>query len=99
MTMGKTVHDKAIRLIEGGIVEVDGHCVTMAHRPNHVDPCSVCHLDSQCHQLGPICDFFDPCFVCDMDSLCHKGNAICELCEECDFITGKDCFLILMDKK
>lgn len=37
---------------------------------------------------------FDPCFCCDMDHLCRKGNDICNLCEECDSITGENCFLI-----
>ena len=68
----KTIHEKAIRLIEGGVVEISGMSVIMRHEPY----------------------IFDPCYVCDMDCLCHKGNDICNLCEECDLITGEDCFLI-----
>lgn len=68
----KTIHEKAIRLIEGGVVEISGLSVIMRHEPY----------------------IFDPCFVCDMDCLCHAGNDICNLCEECDAITGEDCFLI-----
>ena len=70
-----TIHDKAIRLVEGGIVEVDGLCVALRHEPY----------------------IFDPCFVCELDSICHKGNNICSVCEECDAITKKDCFLVLIE--
>lgn len=77
MIIKKSVHDKAIRLVEGGVVEVDGHCVALGYE-NYI---------------------FDPCFVCEMDSLCHKDNTICDLCMECDSITKKNCFLVLMDKK
>lgn len=73
----QSLHDKAIRLVEGGVVEVDGHSVKMGHQSF----------------------IFDPCFVCEMDSLCHKGNEFCNLCEECDYITGEDCFLYFSNTK
>lgn len=73
-TKTPTLHDLAVRLCEGGIVEVGGVSVGLG-------------LDSY---------IFDPCFVCEMDSLCHKGNDVCNLCEECDQLTKKDCFLILI---
>ncbi len=70
-----SIHDKAIRLIEGGIVEVDGHAVKLVNRDY----------------------IFDPCFCCEMDCLCHNGNEMCSVCQECDEITGNNCFLRLVD--
>ena len=78
MDMNSTeIHNKAIRLVEGGIVDINGLCVSMRHEPY----------------------IFDPCFVCELDCLCHRGNDICNVCDECDSITGEDCFLVLMDQK
>ena len=49
--MGKmTVHDKAIRLIEGGIVEIDGNWFRLIRFPDDFDgiTCMECELDSIC---------------------------------------------------
>ena len=67
----QSLNDKAIRLVEGGIVEVNGHDV----------------------KLGQNTYIFDPCYCCEMDCLCHKGNEMANICEECDSLTGNDCFL------
>ena len=58
----KVRHDKAIRLIDGGIVEVDGLCVRLIHRPYIVDPCFDCEMDSLCHLGSDICRL---CMECD----------------------------------
>lgn len=47
--MKESVHEKAIRLIEGGIVEVDGHCVKLGKHPYLSDPCYCCEMDCLCH--------------------------------------------------
>ena len=47
--MKKSVHEKAIRLIEGGIVDVDGLYVKLVKEPNIFDPCFVCEMDCLCH--------------------------------------------------
>lgn len=47
--MKQSVHEKAIRLIEGGIVEVDGHCVRLWKGPYEVDTCNYCVMDCLCH--------------------------------------------------
>lgn len=47
-----TVHDKAIRLLEGGIVEIDGNWFRL-RRLNDEDgftPCTMCNLDSACRE-------------------------------------------------
>lgn len=57
------IHDKAIRLVEGGIVEIDGHCFSMVRNPDIIDPCNVCELDSICHKGNTICDV---CMECEI---------------------------------
>ena len=47
--MKQSVHKKAIRLVEGGEVEVDGHSVRLVKYPCIVDPCFCCEMDSLCH--------------------------------------------------
>lgn len=74
--MKENIHDKAIRLIEGGIVNVDGLSVKLCKEG----------------------DIFDPCFCCEMDSLCHLGTEMQLVCRECDKITQRDCFLVLMTR-
>lgn len=59
--MKMSVHDKAIRLIEGGIVEVDGHCVRL-HRDKYIfDPCFVCEMDCLCHKGTEMCSVCEEC--------------------------------------
>lgn len=74
MKKEQSIHEKAIRLIEGGIVQVDGHSV----------------------KLGKDTFPYNPCSDCEMDCLCHMGNEMCSVCEECDWITGKNCYLELV---
>lgn len=63
MSRETKIHDKAIRLIEGGIVEVDNHWVKMIHRADICDPCYICELDSICYQGTAI---YDLCLECDI---------------------------------
>lgn len=43
-----SLHDSAIRLIEGGIVECDGQCVKAVKVLDPDDPCLECTMDSAC---------------------------------------------------
>ena len=56
------LHEKAERLIEGGIIEIQGRFVEMRHEPYLFDPCFVCDLNSKCHQRGEIAQL---CLECD----------------------------------
>lgn len=55
------IHEKAIRLIEGGIVEVSGLCVIAKQVDCGSDPCFVCDMDCLCHHGNPICDLCEEC--------------------------------------
>ena len=57
----ESIHEKAIRLIEGGIVEVSGLCVKMGREPAYLDPCYCCEMDCLCHKGNPICDLCEEC--------------------------------------
>lgn len=61
MTKENKVHELAIRLVEGGIVDVDGLCVSLRHEPYIFDPCFVCELDCICHKGNMICDVCEEC--------------------------------------
>lgn len=63
MNREKEIHDKAIRLIEGGIVEVDGHCVRMRYEAEHETVCLDCEMDSICRRGS---EMYDVCDECDM---------------------------------
>lgn len=56
--MNDSVHDKAIRLVEGAIVNVDGHSVKLVKCSGIYDTCNECDMDSLCH-----CDT-EMCAVC-----------------------------------
>ena len=45
-----TEHDKAIRLLEGGIVEIDANWFRLRRFPDYYEgnPCEECELDSIC---------------------------------------------------
>lgn len=45
----QSIHEKAIRLLEGGIVDVDGHSVRVVKTPNYFDACNYCEMDCLCH--------------------------------------------------
>lgn len=56
-----SVHDKAIRLLEGGIVEVDGHAVKAGGGEYLFDPCYVCEMDCLCHKGSEMCSVCEEC--------------------------------------
>lgn len=60
--MKNTIHEKAIRLIEGGHVEADGHSVRMAIVAEPFEPCAACEMDCLCHEGTEICEL---CVECD----------------------------------
>ena len=43
-----SIHEKAIRLLEGGFVEVDGHSVYAVKAPIDSNPCEICSMDCMC---------------------------------------------------
>ena len=43
-----SIHEKANRLIEGGIVDVDGHSVKLVLIPDKFDTCNYCEMNSLC---------------------------------------------------
>lgn len=57
----QSVHDTAIRLLEGGIVEIDGLCFSMDEVKEDHEACWVCDLDSICSQ-----HIIDVCVEADM---------------------------------
>lgn len=57
----KSIHEKAIRLIEGGIVEVSGLCVRMGRAPLGELACYDCEMDCLCHKGDSICDLCEEC--------------------------------------
>ena len=54
-----SVHDKAIRLCEGGIVEIDGHCVCLMRCDDDENGCFICEMDSICRM-----EMVDVCAEC-----------------------------------
>ena len=69
----QSIHEKAIRLLEGGIVEVDGHSVRLVNVPDMPYTCNSCEMDSICHNETEMCDV---CIKCVEIS---KKNCILEL--------------------
>jgi hypothetical protein len=57
-----TEHDKAIRLLEGGIVEIQANWFRLKRLPDDYDdnPCVECSLDSICRQ-----EHINVCTECD----------------------------------
>lgn len=55
-----SLHDMAVRLCEGGIVQCSGHFIKAKDIGNESHPCYLCTMDSACNQ--EICDL---CFECD----------------------------------
>lgn len=56
------IHDKAIRLIEGGVVEVDGLYVRAVRINVMYDTCNLCEMDCLCH-FGT--EMLEVCNECD----------------------------------
>lgn len=77
MNREKEIHDKAIRLIEGGIVEVDSLCVMMKYAPDIDNPCLDCEMDSICRYGS---EMYDVCVECD--SITRKGCILVLMNEE-----------------
>lgn len=61
-SFGTIIHDKAIRLIEGGVVSVDGHCVKLHRQEFDWEICNICKMDCLC-KLGS--DMSMLCMECD----------------------------------
>ena len=57
------IHEKAIRLIEGGVAEVDGHFVVARIAMNQTFPCEGCNMDSICTRDSNA--IMDVCMECD----------------------------------
>ena len=62
----QTIHEKAIRLIEGGLVNVDGHCVKMKQVERNWDSCTICNMDCLCHRDT---EMFLVCNECELITL------------------------------
>lgn len=60
--MKNSVHEKAIRLVEGGIVDVNGHSVQLVKDPYMFDPCYCCEMDCLCHKDN---EMYNVCVECD----------------------------------
>lgn len=58
------LHEKAVRLVEGGIVKVAGHFVRMYSEKYIFDPCFGCEMDCLCH------------FGNDIHLLCRECDAV-----------------------
>ena len=58
----KEIHDKTIRLLEGGVVEIDSHWVKLCQHEGNDFACLVCTMDSVCQ--GD-CDMNTICALCD----------------------------------
>lgn len=56
------VHDKAIRLVEGGVVNIDGNWFRLIRFPEYYNdiPCMECDLDSLCRM-----EHTDVCWECE----------------------------------
>lgn len=66
MKKKESVHEKAIRLVEGGFVNVDGHTVKLGKDNYIFDPCFCCEMDSLCHIGNEMCSVCQEC-----DSITH----------------------------
>lgn len=57
----QSIHEKAIRLVEGGIVNVDGHSVSLVKIPDSIDTCNHCEMDCICHLGSEMCSVCIEC--------------------------------------
>lgn len=69
----QSIHEKAIRLVEGGIVEVDGHSVRLNKDESDLLSCELCDMGCLCH-LGT-----EMCSVCVECASIVKGQCFLEL--------------------
>lgn len=72
MEKKQSIHEKAIRLLEGGIVDVDGYSVRVKKTGSYWDACMDCKMDCLCH-LGSEMELV--CKECDSIS---QRNCILE---------------------
>ena len=56
------IHEKAIKLIEGGQVDVDGHCIRLKYATGTWNSCMQCKMDSICRKDG---EMYSVCMECD----------------------------------
>ena len=63
------VHEKAVRLIEGGIISFSGHSVRAIEVIGTDNPCMLCDMDSACNM-----DMVDLCAECD--SITHTQHIL-----------------------
>lgn len=68
MNKENEIHKKAIRLIEGGVVEVDNLCVKMRYGADDEVVCLDCEMDCICKRDS---EMYDVCVECD--SITRKG--------------------------
>ena len=61
MNMEQSIHEKAIRLIEGGIVQVDGHSVRLSKVQHVLLSCELCDMDCLCHIGTEMCNVCVEC--------------------------------------
>lgn len=59
--MKNSIHEKAIRLVEGGIVEVGGINVILHSEPYIFNPCFCCDMDCLCHKGNEMCSVCEEC--------------------------------------
>lgn len=57
----KSIHEKAVRLVEGGIVNIDGHTVKLGKDTYIFDPCFCCEMDCLCHIGNEMCSVCEEC--------------------------------------
>lgn len=62
-TVGMSLHEKAVRLCEGGVVFHCGYFFQARTAPDDLLPCDICDLDSICRleiaDLCELCDAYD----------------------------------------
>lgn len=64
-----TLHDLAVRLAEGGIVEIAGHFVRAVNIPDAENPCIHCEMDSACRaEMSDLC--------AELDALTQSNNLL-----------------------
>ena len=68
MKMKDSVHEKAIRLVEGGVVDINGQSVMLVKYPYIFDPCFCCDMGRFCHYGNEMCLVCEECdSISDMD--------------------------------
>ena len=64
----RILHEKAIRLLEGGAVEIDNHVVRAIFVPDGFDACMECDMDCLCKgDIANLCT--EVCWIADSQYL------------------------------